>query len=165
MTDNVKSRLSRTPGEIVERILDITPDVDWMATRRNSLVAFLDFEHAKQFLGDEVTPERWEALRDFDPIAVAREYLPFAIGKAANHRGLSAGRSIEHLMEWAWLSADPKFIAALDAGYPQYGTPILKAISEAIGGQDIWIEHTTPELERMALGEPCTPNCDDGCGE
>jgi len=89
-------------------------------------------------------------------------YLAFAIRKVVDHRGISAERSVVKLREYAWLLGRDDAVVAMDAAaYPQYGAPKLKAFALAMGlpwpTDDIVLEH-------MASGQPCSPNCWEGCG-
>ncbi len=88
------------------------------------------------------------------------DYLDFAFGKAINHRGISASRSIQKLSTWAWILDLDDLVAFAedDKNYPQYGVPILKKFAE----------HFEIEMPEAILdwpdGKPCVPNCDEGCG-
>ena len=154
----------RTNEEIVERCNNYP---GWIC--KFDLIERLPFDVAKQFLTEDAladaendwrekpTPNTREAI-----LERMRDYMPFALGKAEDHRGLSANRSIEHYHNWLWLLGDDKTLAFAedDDNYPQYGVPILKHVCEVYGFQ-------FPEnacLARMADGEPCDPDCDDGCG-
>lgn len=155
----------RTQDEILARITEVGPS-DWLGTQQSDLIECLDFEHAQPFLKDGVAAEEWtggaEALAKAKDRA--KEYLPFAMGKADGHRGISASRAIDHFKAWAWLSGDEAFIAAAESDdYPNYGAPILKAVALALDAKDIWDAHSTPELENMALGRACDPDCQEGC--
>jgi hypothetical protein len=82
--------------------------------------------------------------------------MAFAWGKARDHRGISASRSVEKMRTWVWLLDDPE----ITANYQNYGAPILRAICERYGfpipdGDD---------MRRMSEGEPCRDGCDEGCG-
>lgn len=151
----------RSVEEIKARMKEVE-NQDWIGTRRNDLLAALSFEDALPFLKEGVTSDQWSDPQD--PIVQAREYLAFAMGKAENHRGISAGRSVEHFTEWAWLSGDDAFQAAVaDSKYANYGAPILAAVAKAIGAEDEWMKNSSPQLERMSHGIPCSDGCDEGC--
>lgn len=159
--------MTRTQDEIVARYHSLDAANDIFGTRHNDLIVRLDFEHAKPLLRDGVTATDWAdtVARYSDPVAEAREYLPFAMAKATDHRGLSAQRSIDHMREWAWLSGDDAFARAIDEPHTNYGAPILYAVAAAIGALDVWNEHATPGLQRMAEGLECDPaGCNEGCG-
>ncbi len=138
------------------------------------LVDGLDFEHARPFLKEGATKEEWNTeqeaagygrklqfplLKEEDLKAAALDYLVFAWGKAEDHRGLSAGRSVVKMRAYCWLLGfDVEWFD--DAPYAQYGCPILKRFSEMLGAP-------MPDSERMLRmmkGEPCREGCDEGCG-
>ena len=125
------------------------------------LIEFLDYEHAKPFLKDGVSTEEWAELaaaleRDV-VIERMRDYWDFALGKALDHRGLSANRSIDKMEAWTWLIGEDDVIRG---DYAQYGAPILKQVGERYG-------FPIPDDEaftRMANGQRCRDDCMDGCG-
>lgn len=131
---------------------------DFFGFKKEALVYCLDFEHAKPFLKDEVTEAEWEpTLTDEDVLKDMRDYMIFAIGKCEDHRGLSAGRSVNKLNAWTWvLGFEP-----IEEPYAQYGAPILKALCERHGFE--WPTDNDP-LNRMAQGMKCEPGCLEGCG-
>ena len=99
----------RTQDEIVARIREKRSFFGFDA---EVLLPSLDFEHAVEFLKPEATREHWEGggeKKEPYPLAEAsvmrdfRDYAEFAWGKAQDHRGLSAYRSLEKLSAWAWL--------------------------------------------------------------
>lgn len=63
--------------------------------------------------------------------------MEFAWGKANGCRGLSAGRSLEHMQAWVWLMGDDDFWSELDASiehaYQYYGKPQLVLICNHYG--------------------------------
>lgn len=161
--------ITRTQDEIVERYRAIK-DRDFFGFKAGVLVPALDFEHAKEFLKPEATVADWSASGDGRPplgdTVDIQDYLTFAVGKALDHRGISAGRSTVKLTEMAWLAGLDDAVKAMgQADHAQYGAPILKALAE-------WGSFVTstgdPEqdamFERMAAGDPCVPGCDEGCG-
>lgn len=125
------------------------------------LICNLDFERAKPWLTPEAKAEEWVVG---DVKAKALDYLEFAWGKAEDHRGLSASRSVEKMTEYCWLLGHDALVKRIEAGeigYAQYGTPILRAVSEALG----YPVPTTPALVRMMSGASCEPGCENGCGQ
>lgn len=160
----------RTQEEIVAKlrehqgkILDFTPDV---------LLPYLDFDHAKQFLKPDATREGWESPHGDDQMSYPlseetalrefRAYAEFAWGKAQDHRGLSAERSVQKLEAWTWLLGRDDVLAASEAAhYQNYGCPKLAVICEAFGFP---IPDDEP-TQRMVRGEPCKPDCESGCGQ
>jgi hypothetical protein len=128
------------------------------------LVDSLDYEHAKPHLKPEVKPEEWTpSLTDEAVKKAALEYLEFAWGKVEDHRGISAGRSVQKMAEYCWLLGMDDLVGRIEreeVSYAQYGAPIMKAVSEALG----FPVPVTPSLVRMMAGDSCRPSCEDGCG-
>jgi hypothetical protein len=160
--------IARTQDEIVARIGAIAAD-DWLGWSRNVLIGALDFDHAKPYLKDDVTAEQWAVDRMDDVEKSAREYLHFAIGKILDHRGISAGRSVDKLREYAWLMGRDDVVAAMEAAdYPNYGAPKVKAFTEGMGwpwpGDGDVDDSDAAALDRMADGDSCTDGCEAGCG-
>jgi len=132
----------------------------------DAIMDVLPFEQAKDMLKDGVTPEAWEEstnpYTEEGVIACMRDYMGFAWEKTTDHRGLSAVRSVMRYREWLWILGDADLVATCENPdtYPMYGAPVLKAICEKYG-------FDVPDNERarrMARGEPCRPDCDEGCG-
>lgn len=92
--------------------------------------------------------------------AALKDYFPFAFEKAAGHRGLSADRSINHIINWLWLMErdDLLSFAEDDRNYKNYGVPILKKVALAMG------HPLPPEIEKWEDGKRCKPDCASGCG-
>jgi hypothetical protein len=151
--------LTRTPEEIVAEVNRLGEDSwsDWMGTKRGDMIEYLPYDLAKPFLKDGVGPEDWPD-QEKTPFQLAKEYMDFAIGKCTGHRGISAGRSVEHFQAWFWLAGEE---ASVDWDeYANYGAPVLKKVAELIGFN--WPDEEG--LNRMAQGLRCTPDCQDGCG-
>lgn len=133
---------------------------DFFGFRREVLIGALPFDLARPWLKDDATPEEWSPLlNEEDRITGAREYLDFAWGKARDHRGISAGRSIQKMATWAWILGNEDLAGADDRDdYAMYGAPILADFSR-------WLGVPIPEGEdiaRMVEGLPCGPDC-EGC--
>ncbi len=152
----------RSIKEIAEKVKE--KEFDIFNTFIN-LVVYLPFSEAKPHLNADVTEESWEEVRKpLTEEVVKREmqyYMAFALEKAANHRGISANRSIDHFKRWLWLLCDGDLLAVAedDDKYAMYGVPILKAICDKYG-------FTFPEdekMQRMAQGKPCHDGCSEGC--
>lgn len=144
-------------AESNKRVLDFTGD---------ALLCYLDFEHARPFLKPEATAEGWAKshtpLVRESVIAEMRDYMAFAWGKVEDHRGLSAGRSVDKMTAWAWLLGDDALVKAIDAaGYAQYGAPKLAVVCKALGF-DI---PDDPGIARMIDGERCGADYSCGCGQ
>lgn len=124
----------KTPQEIKDRIEFVAQD-DWMGTQRSDLIDYLPFADAKEFLKPEVTEEKWAARPIKSPMEEIAAYLPFAWGKANDCRGLSAGRSLDHIKAWLWLSGYGVIVDRHFQSYTHYGKFQL-VIASAICGFD-----------------------------
>lgn len=154
--------VTRSQDEIVARIEQVLAGGgDLFGAEQSELMDPLDFEHAKRFLKDGVTAEEWAAAQaeTGGTAHSARTYVPFAVGKIRDHRGLSAGRSVDHFRGWAWLMGWD----LPDEPYAQYGAPLVYAFLEHFGWLDLW-PADAPDLERMRRGQPCELGCIEGCG-
>jgi len=150
----------------VERI-ECTKGTDILGFEIVMLIGALDFEHAKPYLKPEAVAEQWTPEYTTDDAVKKQiaEYMDFAVEKAVDHRGISAGRSVSHYRAWLWLIGDDELVAFCnDDNYPNYGAPILKRIAEKYG-------INIPEnavFDAMALGQRCAL-CDrgdeSGCSE
>lgn len=150
----------RTQDEIVARLKQIAKD-DLFGFGADVLLPYLDKEHVTPFLkpGAEMT---WEIASQAEPdiLAEASQYMVFAWGKVEDHRGLSAGRSVQKLTEWCWLLGKDDLVKKIEAAsYAPYGAPKLKVICEALGLP----MPDSPDVVRMMNGEPCSDYC-QGCG-
>ncbi len=158
---------NRTPDAIVKRAQDTSQLFGFQA---EVLVEYLTFDQAKPLLKPETqtdpnAPANWgdvKAQTDDQILADLRDYMAFAWGKVRDHRGISAGRSIEKMRAWLWLLGDDEALAFADAdrNYPQYGAPVLAFICRRFNlpipdGDD---------LANMIDGRPCEPGCQQGCG-
>jgi len=154
----------RTIEEIKQRINKIS-ELDLFGISAD-LIVYLPYEHAKEFIKPEVTEEQYnkefkKSYTKENIIKEIRDYMSFALGKAENHRGISAGRSIEHFCAWLWLLKDHELLAFAedDYNYENYGCPILKKICEKYD-----IQYPDDEgMLNMAKGEKCYKEC-SGCG-
>lgn len=155
---------ARTQDQIVARMHDLeATGEDFFGFAREVLVDGLDYEHARPYLKPETTAEEWGQARTESLEEQARGYVVFAVGKIADHRGISASRSASKLTEYAWLLGRDDVVAAMgEADYPQYGAPKVKAFALGMGWADLWPSELF--LERMAAGDYCEPGCDSGCG-
>lgn len=99
----------------------------------------LDYQHAKEYLKEDVTEETWAAAAMCTKEAVLeqmRKYYDFAWEKANDCRGISANRSILHYVAWIWLIGDHEFLAEIQKMYEDYhfyGKPILEKIGDRYG--------------------------------
>lgn len=156
--------LARTIEEIKARIAEVEAG-DFFGAEIQELICSLPFADAQAWLKSDATPADWTpALTAQKVHARAVAYLPFAMGKATDHRGLSASRSIDHYRGWMWLLGKDSEIDWED--YAQYGAPILRQVAELLGAATVWQEGTSTGLDRMADGLECRPDgCNEGCGE
>lgn len=157
--------MNRTQDEIVAKAKGIIAEEQFLDFRHEVLIDALDFEHAKEFLKEDATEEQWNKQRTMDVEKEAREYLIFAYGKAEDHRGISAERSVQKLEMFAWLLGRDDVVKAMtDAPYPNYGVPQLYAFAKGMGWPLPTEEQGKKELDRMAEGKKCRDNCEGGCG-
>ena len=94
---------------------------------------YLTWESVEPYLSADAKEEDWKKETK-DPLKVMEDYMEFAWGKANVCRGISACRSIEHMLAWLWLAGKDVFLAKVEgeykSNYQQYGKPILKMICE-----------------------------------
>ena len=143
-----KVEMIRTPEEILAQVKIISPE-DIFGWQRGPLLAVLPFEHAKPFLIDGLTEKDY--IQDMDPAHNAVEYLPFAWDKADSERGISANRSIEHFIGWAWLLDEDfyqKLRKSYEEDYSDYGKKQLILISEHFGYD--WSEYKEKPATEVA---------------
>ena len=151
---------TKTQQQIVNRINAIRSD-DYFGWHTNDLVLHLKYEHAKQFLDDDVTAVQWADLMEKrSPKELIADYMEFAWDKANNCRGISAGRSLEHMKAWVWLDGQDDLLNIIEADYDHYGKPHLVAICEHYGydwklhDNNEWVnnEDETPKTAEQVLG-------------
>lgn len=167
MANDTHMTIIRSQDEIAARIAQVK-DSDWLGTEVTDLMVQLPFDRARQWLSDDAAQTEFEeaAATERDVQKAAIDYLDFAIGKAVNHRGISAGRSVSHFRAWLWLILpDEQFDLFENIEYPQYGAPKIRAAARLLGAESVWDAAVLvdPELARMAEGDPCTPDCYEGC--
>lgn len=158
----------RTQEEIVQKIKD---DNSMFGFAKDVYIGFLRYEHAKEFLIEEAknspdAEKNWngdtDVLSKENCLKLMKEYMAFAWGKAEDHRGISAGRSIDKIRAYLWLLKDYKTLKKMDeAGYPQYGCPKLTVVCEKYS----FPIPTDTTVQNMIKGQPCEENCRIGCGE
>lgn len=117
----------KTQDEIMARIRTRKKH-DFFGFEVLEYINYLDYAYAKEFLKDGVTEEQWEKVREEvkPPAEAIKDYMPFAWDKANNCRGISAGRSMMHMIAWLWL--DGKDWAKEFKDYEYYGKPHLVRI-------------------------------------
>jgi hypothetical protein len=153
----------RTDAEILARIEDPAgKQRSFFGSEREELIVTLEFASAVPYIKEGLKESEWQPLaRDYDGVIERiKTYMTFAVEKVEDHRGLSAGRSIEHMHGLVWLLGDYDYNEIDWEAYAQYGAPVLQKI---ITHLRLDIE-TTEGFKRMAVGEKCTPECENGCG-
>jgi len=128
--------MMRTQDEIVARIKQ-QKAADFLGFETDEYYPYLDFQHVKDFMKDSLTEKEWQDVwsESTKTIMVERmtKYMPFAIEKAENERGISANRSIMHYIAWIWLACDDDLLSEVekeyDTNYHSYGLPILRTIA------------------------------------
>ena len=123
----------RTTKEIIERVGDELSE-DLLGTQRSDLVVCLSYGAARPFLLETAKEDEWapESRAPADVRERMRAYMEFAWDKANNRRGLSAGRSLDHMCSWLWLMGYTKASQRVRK-YDHYGKPHLRAICEHFG--------------------------------
>lgn len=132
----------RTHEDIVARLERITQSgSDWLATQRSDLIAWLPYALAKPFLKPDFQEDEFKELTDElekkcpTPMAHVKDYLTFAWGKANNCRGISAGRSLDHLTSWLWLDGFDLVDTEWWKDYDYYGKTQL-VVASILAGVD-----------------------------
>lgn len=120
----------RTIDEIKDHIARIT-EKDMFGFMTADLVAYLPYAEAKRYLRQEATEEDWKPRSPAREavIDVIKDYMPFAWDKANNCRGLSAGRSIAHMMIWLWMLEEDEASKAIEH-YNMYGKVQLREVCD-----------------------------------
>lgn len=122
----------RTQDEIIARIEE-RKNCDPLGFEVPHYIYYLDYEHAKPYLKDNVTAESWaESIETNDVHELMKEYMEFAWEKAFNGRGISAGRSISHYIAWLWIAGDNELYNEIE-NYENYGIPQLIQICKYLG--------------------------------
>lgn len=122
--------LKKSAEEILAEIKRLE-DSDLFGFSTGDLIQALPFEAAKPFLKEGVTADQW--VQSTDPEAEIRSYMSFAWDKANNCRGLSAGRSVNHMEAWLWLAGKDELSKRLEDVYEFYGKPCLVLVCKEYG--------------------------------
>jgi len=149
----------RTREEVIEKMRETiaVPFSFWPQV----LAEYLTFEESTPFLKDGADPAGWpdpKPLTRNSIINEMREYMTFAWDKVRDHRGISACRSVEKMSAWLWLMNDDLDLERFP--HEQYGAPRLKAVCDKFG----FPVPNGADLVNMINGEPCEPDCEQGCG-
>jgi hypothetical protein len=158
----------RTDGDVMTRVGFLEGPRDMFGWRREVLIQFgLSFEFAEKWRSNEATLESWGVPSDERTRQAASKYLKFAMGKASDHRGVSASRSVDKLMEFAWLLGNETLQQDMERSqdFKQYGAPLLKAFAVVMDMIDVCDANVNAVLARMATGEKCDDLCMEGCEE
>lgn len=128
---------TRTQDQIVDRI-EARTSSDHLGFEVNEYLPYLDFQHARKYLNEGTTEARWaEAKGDYvEPRQKMIDYMAFAFQKAHGERGISANRSIQHMIAWGWLVSDEiglEIQRLYDQEYDNYGLAILRNICDILG--------------------------------
>lgn len=161
--------IRRTDDEICARITEKRKEL--LNFEPEVLLDFLPFDSAKPFLDkkfveDSEAKKKWKKMTfDYTEEAVRKEmvrYMTFAWGKVENHRGISAGRSVQKMESFLWLLGDDETLQAMKAAsYENYGAPMLAVICHKY---DLPIPQNEA-VQRMIRSERCGADYDCGCGE
>lgn len=144
---------TRTQDEILVRIKTVEKD-DFFGFQTGDLIEFLTYENAKPWLKEGATAEQWKHLTD--PVERLKDYMPFAWDKANDCRGLSAGRSLEHMKAWVWLDGNIDLLTQIEEDYEYYGKPHLVKICQAYG-----VDWKSLDSGEWVNGEDDTPKTAD----
>jgi hypothetical protein len=153
----------RTQEEIVKKVKET--EKKFLSFAPEVLLPYLDYDDAKPHIKPEITPDEWEKLRspltEEAVLKEAAQYMAtYGWDKAENHRGLSAGRTVDKMETWIWLLGEDDFLKEVEATrYENYGAPKLKLICEHFD----WPLSDDEGVLRMAEGLPCRDGCDEGC--
>jgi hypothetical protein len=160
--------IKKTPQEILDRIENLAGD-DWLGRRKAVLVSALPYEMAAPLISMPMTADQWE-LSKFpagQEDAYLAAYFGSVVGAVCAHNGLQAGRGVDSMDSWLWLTRDEdehwRYVAAQ---YALFGAPKLLVAAEVLpGGMDVWnrARGLFEGLANMASGTPCWSGCDEGC--
>ena len=153
------SMTTKTSAEIKARI-EAVKESDWLGTQQSDLISYLPFEDALPFCKPGLTPEEWSEHTPKPPLDEVRNYLDFAWDKANSCRGLSAGRSLDHLKAWLWLAGFDEIVDKHFSTYKRYGKFQLVIASELTGfdwskaDNGDWVnDEDGPSLVKTAIDE------------
>lgn len=131
------------------------------------LLNYIPYVYAKEFLIDTDDFYKWDlTVREptKENVLMDMEKAMFIIwAKILFHTHLSGVRNIERMCSWLWLLDDKKLLKFAIEGnnYPMYGAPIFAKICEKYNFK----MPTSKKIQNMVNGEPCSPNCKEGCVE
>lgn len=157
-----------TQDAIVQTVRD-QEDSDMFGFRTSILIGYLDFEHAQRFIKEGFAPVDWSGAYPSPEKVLydAKQYMGFAWSKALDHRGLSAGRSIDHYWAWGYMLDDAEVQDWCEHGeYAMYGAPILTDICRKYGWERLYGDfpmdtYHAERADRMAQGKRCSDDCEE----
>jgi len=142
---------------------------DMFGTVRDHLIPYLPWSSAKRFFASDFVTAIDSGSRAWIQETVALDavkaemdsYMPFALSKAREHRGLSSMRTIWHYRAWLFLLDDDDGVAFAEdeSNYANYGVPILLWVCTKYGINF----PDEPWASRMSMGRGCEPGCGAGC--
>lgn len=132
----------KTIEQIKARIHEVEAR-DFFGAHTSDLLMRLPFDEARAWLKPEATREEWDAMERKAPLDDLRDYLPFAWGKANDCRGLSAQRSLDHVMAWLWLAGFDDVVEQQFKTYSHYGKRQLVIASLLVDFD--WRQHDNGE--------------------
>jgi len=121
----------KTKQQIKDKMVELKNDV--MSFKREALVDFLTEEEGNSFGFSAVEGTKWEQreLTRESVLEKMKDYMDFAIEKAIDERGISAGRSINKMQMWLWIIEEDAVLGELPRKYFYwYGLPALIKICE-----------------------------------
>lgn len=126
------------------------------------LLQYVPYEQARPFLKEDTDPIGWDAhcapLTRDRILEDMASYMKFAWTKVEDHRGISAGRSVEKMEMWLWLLSDDDTMQEVEAApYQNYGAPKLAVICRRY---DLPIPEDE-DVQLMIQGKMCR-SCQDG---
>jgi hypothetical protein len=152
----------RTDSEILDRYRSVQ-DHDVLGFKADILLSSLTAKGAQAsgLFKPDASFDHWKPTTDASLRADLESYMRFAWGKVEDHRGISASRSVDKIMEMAWLLGRDDVVQVIeDAAYEQYGAPKLAAACSLLGLPIPDDEGT----QNMIRSLPCHPCCEEGCG-
>ncbi len=132
--------IKRTEAEIVARIKEAEGNM-FLGMTLEDFLAYLPYEAAREFLAPGITRQKYAdsgMLEEYTEAVIRKkmaDYLPFAMKKASDQRGLSAMRSMQHYHNWFWLMGDQAIESIGDLlTYDDYGLKNLERIRGFLNG-------------------------------
>ena len=154
----------RTQEEIIARINKLSLK-DHLGFERASLLEYLDFDHAKEYLREGVTQAQWDGVRPELDVQLIRERilkcLPSAWEKANQCRQLAVTSAVSYFKTWLWLLEKDE-VAEMMFPLVWIGKYQLMILSRYVGFSDdgkyddnIWRKHPLdqgiPFVKALAL--------------